>query len=151
MLGDDSVRRSLARDVAQADAREAQLRAGKCPYTEMSIIVTVPTSPRVVYPRDDKVAQSLAERIVALAGESVPLRTAGLDAAAFATALRAQNQRGYVLGLPREDAAPCHEMASLPVGARIQPLIDTRSFAIVRKGAPPLWVEWSGTLRVLDR
>ncbi len=150
----DSVRRSLARDVAQADARAAQPSAwmsGNCASTALSTLVTVPTSARIVYPRDDKVAQGLAERIVALARDTVPLRTAGLDAAALALALRTQNERGYVLGLPRAAAAPCHEIASLPAGATIQPLIDTRPFAIVRKGAPPLSVEWDGTLRVMDR
>ena len=154
MIEVDSVRRSLARDVAQADARAAQpsiWRASNCPYTELSNIVTVPTTARIVYPRNDKVAQGLAERIVALAGDTVPLRTAGLDAAAFTLALRAQNERGYVKGLPRAAAAPCHEIASLPAGTTIQPLIDTRTFAIVRKGTPPLWVEWDGALRVMDR
>jgi hypothetical protein len=36
----------------------------------------------------------------------------------------------------------------LPPGVRSLPLIDTRAYAIVRKGVPPLTVEWDGTLRV---
>jgi hypothetical protein len=41
-------------------------------------------------------------------------------------------------------------LAAFPVGARIQPLIDTRAYAIVRKGSPPLTVEWDGTVRVAE-
>jgi len=148
----DSVGRSLARDVAQADARAAEpsVWRSECPHINLSHIVTPPISPRIVYPRDDKVARGLAERIVALTRDSVPLRSAGLDPAEFATAVRGQLDRGYVLGLPRQVPAPCHELAALPAGARIQPLVDTRAHAIVRRGVPPLTVEWDGTLRVVE-
>ncbi|MEO7238286.1 MAG: hypothetical protein ABIZ96_06715 [Gemmatimonadales bacterium] len=148
----DSVGRSLARDVAQADARAAEpsVWRGECTHTDLSHVVTPPISPRIVYPRDDKVARGLAERIVALTRDSVPLRSAGLDPAEFAAAVRSQGDRGYVLGLPRQVSAPCHELAALPAGARIQPLVDTRAHAIVRRGVPPLTVEWDGTLRVVE-
>jgi hypothetical protein len=153
LLGVDSVRRSLARDVAQADARMAEpsLWRRQCPHTDLSYVVPPPISPRIVYPRDDKVARGLAERIVALTRDTVPLRSAGLDRAEFAAALRDQHDRGYVLGLPRQVPAPCHEFAGLPESAQIQPLIDTRAHAIVRRGAPPLTVEWDGTVRVIPR
>jgi hypothetical protein len=151
--GVDSVRRSLARDVAQADARAAEPSVWRrqCPHTDLSYVVPPPISPRIVYPRDDKVARGLAERIVALTRDTVPLTSAGLDPAAFAAAVRDQHDRGYVLGLPRQVPAPCHELAALPGGAGIQPLIDTRAHAIVRRGGPPLTVEWDGTVRVLPR
>ena len=148
----DSVGQSLARDVVQADARAAEpsVWRSECPHTNLSHIVTPPISPRIVYPRSDKVARGLAERIVALTRDSFPLRSAGLDPAEFAAAVRGQLDRGYVLGLPRQVPAPCHELAALPAGARIQPLVDTRAHAIVRRGAPPLTVEWDGTLRVVE-
>jgi hypothetical protein len=151
-LGVDSVGRSLARDVAQADARGAEPSVWRreCPHTDLSYVVPPPISPRIVYPRDDKVAQGLAERIVALT-RAVQLRSAGLDPAEFAAAVRNQHDWGYVLGLPRQVPAPCHELAALPVGAWIQPLIDTRAHAIVRRGAPPLTVDWDGTVRVVPR
>ena len=153
LLGVDSVKRSLARDVAQADARAAEPSFWRrhCPSTQLSYVVPPPISPRIVYSRDDNVARGLAERIVALTRDSVPLRSVGLDRAELAAALRDQHDRGYVLDLPRQLAAPCYEFAGLPESAQIQPLIDTRAHAIVRKGAPPLAVDWDGTVRVAPR
>ena len=108
-------------------------------------------SPRIVYRRDDKVARGLAERIVALTRDTIQLRAAGLNPTEFAAALRSQRDRGYVLDLPRQAAAPCHELAALPEGVSILALIDTRASAIVRRGAPALSVDWDGTLRVVGK
>ncbi|HEV8177309.1 MAG TPA: hypothetical protein VGP44_06425 [Gemmatimonadales bacterium] len=152
MLGADSAGRSLARDVAQADARGADPSVWRrqCPHTDLSTVVPQAVSSRIVYPREDKVARGLAERIVALTRDTVPLRSAGLDPAEFAAAVRDQRDRGYVLGLERQVPAPCHELSALPSGAWIQPLVDTRAHAIVRRGVPPLTIEWDGTLRVVE-
>ena len=150
VVGEDSVRRSLAEDVAQADARATELPfwwTGGCPYTEVSYVVPPTLSPRIVYPRDDGVARGLAERIVALSRDSVPLKTAGLSAAEFAIALRGQADRGYVMSFPRPVPALCHELAALPTGSMIHPLIETRAHAIVRKGSPSLTVDWDGVVR----
>ena len=149
----DSVRRSLAEDVAQAEARPTELPfqwTGKCPRTERLWAVSPPIAPRIVYPRDDGVARGLAERIVALASDSVPLTAIGLGHAEFAVALRKQDDRGFVVGLARQAPAPCHELAQLPVGAHVHPIIETRARAIVRRGAPPLTVDWDGTVRVAE-
>jgi hypothetical protein len=99
ILGVDSVRRSLARDVAQAEARAADppFWWSRCPHIDLSYVVPPAISPRIVYRRDDKVARGLAERIVALTRDTIQLRTAGLDPAEFAAALRNQHDRGYVL------------------------------------------------------
>ncbi|HEX7336820.1 MAG TPA: hypothetical protein VF252_06385, partial [Gemmatimonadales bacterium] len=151
ILGVDSVRRSLAEDVAQAEARPTELPfwwTGKCPLIELSWAVSPPISPRIVYPRDDRVARGLAERIVALARDSVPLTALGLGPAEFAVALANQHDRGFVVSLPRQAPAQCHELARLPVGAHVHPIIETRARAIVRRGAPPLTVDWDGTVRV---
>jgi hypothetical protein len=148
----DSVHRALARDVVQAEARAAEAPfwwsgPGSCRSDLSMAGVTLPRAPRIVYPRDDQVAKGLAERIVALAGDPA-LKAAGLTAAAFARALRGGSDRGYVLALPREVAAPCSHSAALPTGAWIEPLIDTRATAIVQRGTPPLTVDWDGTVRV---
>ena len=152
-LGADSMRRSLAEDVAQAEARPTELPfywTGKCPRLHRLWAVSPPMAPRIVYPRDDRVARGLAERIVALARDSVPLTAIGLGPAELAGALRNQDNRGYVVSLARQAPAPCHELARLPVGAYVHPIIETRARAIVRRGAPPLTVDWDGTVRVAE-
>ncbi|MFL5515915.1 MAG: hypothetical protein ACJ8DJ_07150, partial [Gemmatimonadales bacterium] len=60
---------------------------------------------------------------------------------------RAGSDRAYVLALPRDALVPCRERAGLPPGAVILPLVDTRSSAILRRGSPPLSVEWDGAIR----
>jgi hypothetical protein len=154
LVGAEADRRSLARDAVSADARAAEPpfwwnEAKACPapvYTG-----STGASSRVVYRRGDEVARGLAERMVALAGSGTGLRAAALEPADFTTLLRSGSERAYVVALPRQTLAPCRESAALPEGARIQPLIDTRAHAIVRKGAPPLTVEWDGTVRVVPR
>lgn len=152
VTGLDSVHRALARDVVQAEARAAEAPfwwsgpAGCKPDLTIKPVI-LPRAPRIVYPREDQVAKGLAERIVALAGDPA-LKAAGLTAAAFARALQGGSDRGYVLALPREVAAPCSHSAALPTGAWIEPLIDTRATAIIRRGTAPLTVDWDGVVRV---
>jgi extracellular solute-binding protein (family 5) len=150
----DAERRSLARDAVSADARAAEppfwfREVAACP-ARLAFGPT-PGSSRVAYTRGDEVARGLAERIVALAGSGTRLSAAALEPADFATLLRTGSDQAYVVALPRHTLAPCRESAAWPAGARIQPLIDTRAHAIVRKGAPPLAVEWDGTVRVVPR
>jgi hypothetical protein len=154
MLKGEAERRSLARDAVSADARAAEPpfwweKKATCPTGLAS--EPIPTSSRVAYIRGDEVARSLAERIVALAGSSTGLRAAALEPGDFARLLRTGSDRAYVVALPRQTLAPCRESAAWPVAARIQPLIDTRAHAIVRRGAPPLTVDWDGTVRVAPR
>jgi hypothetical protein len=150
----DSLRRSLASDVVQAEARPAEppfwWSGPRSCRLDPLLGVARPTSPRIVYPRTDKVAQALAERIVALSGDT-RLRASGLDEVGFATTLREGTERGYIVYLPRNVAAPCHESATLPAGGWLEPLIDTRARAIVHRGSPPLTVDWDGTIKVIDR
>jgi len=154
LVGAETDRRSLARDAVSADARAAEPpfwwnEAESCPTGVAS--GEIPASSRVVYLRGDEVARGLAERIVALAGSAAGLRAAAVEPEEFVPLLRTGSERAYVVALPRRTLAPCRESAALPEGARIQPLIDTRAYAIVRKGAPPLAVEWDGTVRVVPR
>jgi extracellular solute-binding protein (family 5) len=153
VVGLDSVRRSLARDVVQAEARPAEAPfwwsgPTSCRPDLAMKAVRVPRSPRIAYLRDDQVAKGLAARIVALAKDP-GLRAAGLGEAEFARGVQEGRDRGYIVALPREVAAPCHHSAALRAGGWIEPLIDTRATAIIRRGAPPLTVDREGTVRVL--
>ena len=150
----DADRGSLARDVVRADARAAEppfwwTEVSTCPAGLTSR--STPVSSRVVYIQGDEVARGLAERFVALAGSGTHLRAAALKPADFAAQLRTGADRAYVVALPRQTLAPCRQSTAWPAGARIEPLIDTRAHAIVRGGAPPLTVDWDGTVRVAPR
>jgi hypothetical protein len=154
MVRGDAERRSLARDAVSADARAAEPpfwwnEVAACPSGLAS--GPIPGSSRVAYIRGDGVAQGLAERIVALAGSGTGLRAAALEPAEFARLLRTGADPAYVVALPRHTLAPCRDASLWPSGARLLPLIDTRAYAIVRKGAPPLTVDWDGTVRVVEQ
>ena len=151
--GVDSLRRSLAHDAVPAEARPAEL-----PFWSDNLATCASPAPaerqaasssRVVYPRGDEVARGLAERIVALSGDA-QFTAAPLAQADFAAALRRAGERAYVVPAQRHTLNPCREAAGWPAAASIQPLIDTRATAIVRRGSPPLSVDWDGTIRVED-
>ena len=147
------LRSSLARDAVRASARAAEPpywwadRTG-CP--DSSTISSARPSHRIVYRKDDQVARRLAERIVALAHTGSSIRAVGLDGDAFVEAVESGADRAYVVGLPRQTLLPCRDAFRWPAGARLLPLIDTRAYAIIRKGTRPLTVDWDGTLRVVD-
>lgn len=140
----------LAREAVRADARPAEgpfwweARAA-CPPS------SAPTTPRttrttgtaIAYPADDAVARGLAERLVALGS----LTARGLSAETFAVALQSATERAYVIGVPRHATVPCRESAGWPPAASVLPLVDTRPHAVLRRGAPPLVVEWDGAVR----
>jgi hypothetical protein len=152
-LSSPSVRNSLAKDAVRADARAAEPPYWWNNATFRSTSAPSPqnASARVVYRKDDEVARSLAERTIALAPAGAGLRAVGLDGTEFATAIRDGLERAYIIGLPRQSLSPCRDAAMWPAGAGLLPLIETRAYAIVRKGAPPLTVDWDGTLRVVER
>lgn len=166
-----------------ADAVRADSRIAERPFWwESSNHCTTPVrtkpvaparpSSRVVYLRGDRVAQGIAERLVALAGSRaargedsvlktlfprlsrVQARAAALSPSAFAAALHAGDDLAYVLPLPRFAFAPCHEFSMLlraaPWLQSVIPLIDTRSIAIVRHGRVGLSVDADGSLRLID-
>jgi extracellular solute-binding protein (family 5) len=151
-LWSDSVRRSLAYGAVRADARAAERpfwwHSPCAIYTSMH--VTLPSTPRVVYQRSDPVARQLAERIIALAGDSLQLRAVGLETEAFSAPGKLGSERGYVVAVPHRPLVPCAESASWTREGHLVPLIDTRPHAIVRRGSPQLTVDWDGTVRVLQ-
>jgi hypothetical protein len=149
----DSVRRSLARDVVRAEARAAEPPFWWDSVAGCRAILSNglrASSSRVVYPRGDEAARGLAERVVALAAGGSPLRAAGLREPELAAALRDGTERAYVVPVPRQSLAPCRDSATWPPGASIQPLIDTRARAILRRGSAALTVDWDGTVRLAD-
>ena len=167
-------------DAVRADARIAQPpfwweSSDRC-ATAVATNNAAPASrsTRVVYPSNDRVAQGLAERLVALAGRrssrggdsalgtllpglpraGVRATAAGLPHNEFAAAMRAGDDLAYVLPLPRLTVAPCDEFATLMRAApwlqSVIPLIDTRGVALVRRGRVGLSLAADGSLRLLD-
>ena len=144
----DSVRQSLA-EAVRADARPAssEWAPPRCRGVA-STPSSGPPAARVVHRAGDAAARGLAERIVALNGADPGLRVEALSDSAFAASLRAGAARGYIVALSLYPDNSCTGGVALPPGASIRPLIDTRARAIVRRGSPPLTVDWDGTPRL---
>jgi hypothetical protein len=154
VLSTDSARSSLARDAVRAEARPAEppfwWQNPACPEAT-SRPGSGTASSRIVYPEGDRVARDLAERIVALAGSTTRVRSAALSNPEFAVALRSGSELAYIVAAPRNSLAPCRDSSTWPAGTSVTPLIETRARAVVRQGAPPLMVEWDGTIRVMNQ
>ncbi len=149
-MTDPQVRRSLA-DAVGLDARPAEPpfwwnELTAC--TRDTAAVSQHQAPRIVYPLGDDVARQLAERALALTPSETGLRTVALAPAELAAALRRGAHRAFVLAVPRQTLAPCRDSSAWPRATSILPLIDVRSFVIVRRGSPPLTVDWDGTIRI---
>jgi hypothetical protein len=153
--GSTSLPRTVAGDAVRADSRIAkppfwwEQLAGACAGSTAASPSAV--SNRVVYVRGDLIAQGLAERIVALTGSGETLRAAALEPLEFSQALESGGERAFIMAAPRQSLAGCRRFGGWPAGSRVEPLIDTRATAIVRRGSPGLRVDWDGTPRVLDK
>lgn len=147
-------RADLARDAVRTEARAAEPpfwweSAGPCP-AEPPLPASRNVGPdAVVHASEDSVARALAHRLVALS-ERQTMATSAFPARLMAQALRYGVSPAYVVAVPRTALVPCREMAGWPAGATVVPLIDTRMSAIVRRGVPPLAVEFDGSLRAVD-
>lgn len=157
----DAVRGDLARDALHVDARAA---SGAYWWEALPACIGPPpagaaplpplTNRRVVYPLGDGAARELAGRLVALQGDS--LRAAGLSDSSLEAALAHGDAAEYVVALPRASLDPCRDVRRLvarvpwiPLGAALDPLVDTRRHAIVRRTAAAAFaVDWDGVLRV---
>lgn len=146
---------TVARDAVRADARVAEppfwWERAPAGCADSTAVPPSAVSNRVVYIRGDLIAQALAERILALTGSSDTLRTAGLERKEFSQTLRGGAERAFIVAAPREPLAGCRNFAGWPAGSRVEPLIDTRATAIVRRGSASLQMDWDGTPRVLDQ
>ncbi|MEW5915209.1 MAG: hypothetical protein AB1762_02335, partial [Gemmatimonadota bacterium] len=164
-----------------ADAVRADSRIPERPFwwevTDQCPVVATASrhgsrSSRVVYPSDDRVAQDLAERLVALAGSrsargvdsvlnAVPgllrdgdrVTAAAIAPRAFAEALRAGGDLAYVLPLGRTAAVPCEArerlLRAVPWVQSIVPLLDIRKSILVRRDRVGIRVSLDGSVHIL--
>jgi len=106
---------------------------------------------RVVYKQSDRSAADLAARLVGLGALGRGAVAAGVPASAFESSLRAGGDAAYVLELRRRVYDVCRAALELPPwswAATIEPLLDVRSHAVVRRGLPRMTLDWDGTLRL---
>jgi hypothetical protein len=144
-------RAALARNVVQTEARPADAPAWPDSAARCSPapVARPSSSSAIAYPAADATARALAERLVALAGPA-RLAVRGLEPDSLSAALRRGDARAFVISGPRAVAGPCAESSAWPAGARAVRLVETRAHAIVRRGAPPLAVEWDGAVRLAE-
>ncbi len=106
---------------------------------------------RIVYNQSDRSAADLAARLVGLGVLGRGAVAAGVPASAFESSLRAGGDAAYVLELRRQVYDVCRAALELPPwssAATIEPLLDVRSHAVVRRGTPRMTLDWDGTLRL---
>jgi len=106
---------------------------------------------RVVYKQSDRSAADLAARLVGLGALGRGAVAAGVPASAFESSLRTGGDAAYVLELRRRVYDVCRAALELPPwssAATIEPLLDVRSHAVVRRGLPRMTLDWDGTLRL---
>jgi hypothetical protein len=158
----------IARDAVRTEARPAPDSCLAGPVLGAAPANAPPRGglqSRILYPQSDEAARGLAERLVALAASPLAhawiaarlparqrLSAVALDAAAFAAALLAGQDAGYVLGLTEPGcgsealAGRAPWLAGAAAGAATA-LIETRAHAIVRDGLAPARVDRFGALR----
>ena len=143
-----SFRDALARDAVRVDARAAAGASAPpaCSAAPPASSPPARTTARIAYPSADATARDLAARLAAL-GVAGARAILPLDGDALLASLRAGREAAYVVALPRT-LALCQDLV-VPAGAAVLPLVDTRAHALVRQGAPPMTVDWDGTLRLL--
>jgi hypothetical protein len=153
--------------------------ATPCALVEAVGITESPAvSPRVAYRADDPVARAIAERLVSLASranDTVANRLLGttngtapdalgaeaLDARDFAQALRDRTRTAFIIAVPIRPLARCGALADLAAAmpwavshglidsAFVTPLVDAGGWAVVRRGAVGISVDWEGTPRLV--
>jgi hypothetical protein len=147
-------RAGLARDAVPVAARAAERpfwwsEAGPCPEAEESATASARGLRLTAQTGDDPVGRAIAERLVALSAR--PMRViGGLHPRSPVPAIHSESGFAYVVPVPRTALVPCREIAAWPEGATVVPLIDTRRSVVVRRGVPPLTVEFDGRLRAAD-
>ena len=152
------------RQAVHGDARSAEESdGGHAWFTELGQCDLLPARDpigaqarrhRVVYNQTDRSAADLAARLVALGVLGRGAVATGLAPTPFEAALRAGTEGAYVLRLRRRVFDFCRAALELPPwssAGTIEPLVDVRSHALVRRGFPRLTVDWSGTTRLLPR
>jgi hypothetical protein len=147
-VGDSAAfRASLAQDAVRVAARPAAppFWWAPRPVCPPSAGTRGTTSAGVAYPSGDPTARALAERVVAMASEP-GLRVHPVADDALPATIGRGAWSAYVVPLPKVALVPCRWIATWPDSAVAYPLIETRSTAIVRVGAPPLLIDQDGGL-----
>lgn len=156
--GADSASRARFRAALARDAVTGEARGAEPPFSweaALTCRIGFPAggrpSRRVVYPAGDRTAQLLAERIVALSGAArggiISIR--GLEPDALAAALRDGTDAAFVIPFPRLGPASCGDLPTLPAGAMVEPLVDTRARLIIRRGAARVTIDADATPRIV--
>jgi hypothetical protein len=167
-----ALRESLARDAVRAEVRagdsfssaesERACEAVAAPValptgTGLSFPPPSETTGRVVYPREDRTARELAERLVALASAprtsfrpewvtGLPRVAEGLPGDRFAEALRRRSETAFVLPLPSKSTLPCASRFRSGPNWTLRPLVDARRRVIAGDDVAGLAVDGDGTL-----
>ncbi len=144
----------LARDAVRVMARPAEgpfwwTTVGACPEADD----TASPSPRglrvTAQAWNDPVGRAIAERLVALSRQ--PLHViGGLHPKAPIPTIQGELGTAFVVPVPRMALVPCREIAAWPEGATVVPLIDTQGSVVVRRGVPPLTVDFDGRIRAVE-
>ena len=108
--------------------------------------VTDQRSTRLVIPAGDAVARDLAGRIVAGTPGIVVTAT---DSTTLARATGRGTDAGYLVALPRL-APPACPVTPWPAAWTVTPLVETRPFAILRRGAVRISADADGLFRVVE-
>jgi hypothetical protein len=131
----------FALDAVRVDARPADALACDTLSTPIGSGRTRPQRARVVYEVGDRTARELAERVVAITGDSAAV--IGLSSAALDSALYLGDDLSYVVSVPRFADHGCDPVTVLARRApwltpqSIIPLVDTRAYAIVPRTPRP--------------
>ena len=160
-------REALARDAVMADTRGATQPfawlASTC--TALASRPAAPPGSVVAYASGDAIARQLAERIVALAGargrpawlpgsiasSGAALRVAAIAADSIANAIATGRAVAAVVALPRDPRKRCGT-PNVPLAWQGVPLVDSRAYAIVRRGSGAAFIIGvDGTLRFVRR
>jgi len=144
------LRETLARDAVRVDARAAEppFSWGACAGPAGAPDRRAGPAPRIGYSAGDRIARDLAARIVAVG--AAPARSiVALDSASLRESLREAREAAYVVSQPRAPLIPCAQPVPWPADVTVVPLVDTRQHAILRRGAPPVTVDWDGTVRLV--
>ena len=159
VLGD--LRLESLREAVHGDARPAEwsgpgrfwfadLQACGIP-TGRDTLGTAGRRRRIVYNQGDRSTADLAARLVGLGALGRGAVAASVPATAFESSLRAGTDAAYVVELRRRVYDVCRAARELPPwisSATIEPLLDIRSHAVVRRGLPRMTLDWDGTLRL---
>ena len=169
----------LADDAVRGEARGAQGRFWWTMVTDCGVDLAPPgnqssLTPRIVYDGSDTAARELSERFVGLARASGPAAVAFLDVLLpdrprrtyqrataltgepLARARRLGTDAGYIMSIDSRPLDACRDLQVLMDATpwldpeTVVPLVDTRLYAIVRRGRSGVTAEWDGGLLIAE-